>query len=88
MTTDGRLIRFGAGGGGMSAPAALRFVSAVELDEAMLGGQATCRGVNGVGGLVANQTRPEIGSCVHGGGRNSGVRVRCACERWESIGMA
>jgi hypothetical protein len=42
-TTEGRLIRFGAGGGGMSAPAALRFVSAVELEEVMLGGRrAAC----------------------------------------------
>src|SRR5690242_107798 len=36
-TTDGRFIRFGAGGGGMSAPAALRLVSAVEFGHAMMG---------------------------------------------------
>jgi hypothetical protein len=35
-TTEGRLIRFGAGGGGMRAFDALRFVSAVELEADMM----------------------------------------------------
>ena len=44
-TTEGRLIRFGAGGGGMSALEALRLASAVEWEEDMGAENVIARGI-------------------------------------------
>jgi hypothetical protein len=73
-------MRFGAGGGGMSAPAALRFVSAEESEEPML------RQLSG--GSVAwkdewcwrfgrKSNAPGLLSCKHGGGYQVSVWSVC-----------
>lgn len=74
----------------MSAPAALRFVSAVEFEEAMLGdGRVACRGVTDAGGLVASQTRLSLVSCNHEGGCDGEVwAVRCVRRESASDGVA